>query len=966
MKNLKYFVTILLSVLLLVLACGCTRVAPLDTPKGFNFDERLNLYWTYVPGARSYIVDIKGDNGYRQEMTPHVTHVSLEYLTEGDYEIKVKAIGGSNNEASSAWSKVIDFRREKESGVLFTAINGSTEYAVSAIGSATGKVIIEDVYRGKPVTEIAEDAFRGKGNSRLESVTVGANVRTIGSNAFYNCTNLQEVVFPESLTSIGTNLFQGCSNLKSVTFPAGVTSIPSYTFAYCRALEEFTIGETVTSIGESAFYNCSALKSIVIPDSVTYIGPYAFDSNIALESVSFGSGISTISGYAFYNCTGLTELTFRKVESLSLSDRAFEGSSALETIELPEGLTSIGAYTFYRCSALEDIKIPDTVTSIGVFAFRDTALFYEQGELRDDGYVYTTAGHDGFIYADNWIVAATDEFKLNVTTLDSNSMRAGVVGIADQTFVVNVVSDTGSIQTVGAPKLTEVNLASSVKYIGVYAFYKCQLLNKFTTATGSQLIAIADRAFQECPLLNTVSFKNSSNLRDIGSYAFYECIALVDNGTNLVPNSVERIGTYAFYNTALWDGAALEGGIVYAGNWVVGYNNLEDTAVKLSDSLVGIADFAFYQNTEIQTLEGLSKAKFIGRGAFFGCSSLNQISLNASLIEIADNTFSGCSSLFIVSFPYRLKRIGLRAFYECTLLDAIDLSETAVTEIGAAAFYGCYNVKSIKLGEQLEYIGDTAFYGIRQVEELTIPNKVKEIGMHAFANCEALETIHFGSGLEIIGAGAFQNSQVLQSITMGDGLKSIGSYAFYMCPALTNVDLGNGIEEIGNYVFAATSIKSISLPASLKIIGDYAFKNCKQLTSVIMHGLPEYIGVHAFYGNNALTIYALGEGAASDWNSRWNSSYRPIIWSCTLSEDGDYIASFTTSFETISNPFARGGFSAPTREGYDFVGWALTPGGDVKYGADDWRNAPFGTTLYSVWTEHVDAPMEDLEETDPA
>lgn len=966
MKKLRYFSAILLATALLLFAAACTRTAPLATPKGLNFDDSLNLYWTYVPGARSYTVSISGDNGFEDELTSHVTHVSLEYLSEGDYDIKIMAVGGANNEAVSAWSEPVEFRRIKDSGLVFESVNGNTEYAVSKVGSASGDVTIENEFRGKPVTAIAEDAFRGKGSSRITSVTIGENVKTIGNNAFYNCTNLTSIVIPDTVTSIGTNLFQGCSRLSEAVLPASIGEIPAYTFAYCRALESFTIGSEVLAIGESAFYNCSKLKSVEIPDSVVSIGQHAFDSDMEITSLSFGSGISYIGDYAFYNCNLIAEISFRGTEGFTLGEHVFESCSSLEEIELPEGLENVGAYDFYRCTALSEVSIPESVISVGAFAFRDTAIFNAQGELQSDGYIYTKEGCDGFIYVDDWIVAATDEYKLSVEEIrPADVTRKNAVGIADQTFVTSYIGNSGNVVTGGPPNLRSVTLPAGIRYLGVYAFYKCAALGTFLTEAGSELLSIGDRAFQGCDILRSVRLPEG--LREIGSYAFYNCAAVNDSavsGSNiLAPSTVERIGTYAFFGTALWNNAPQADGIVYAGDWVVGFNELVDTSIKFKDGIVGVADFAFYQNAELQSITGLSSVRKIGRGAFFGCTALNLISLNPNLTEIADNTFSGCSSLFIANLPYNLKRIGNRAFFGCTLLDSIDLSVTDVVEIGTSAFSGCTNVKTIELGEKLERIGANAFYGLNRVTELVIPDSITEIGSNAFTNCSELVSVSFGSSLERIGAGAFHGCTALASVSLPDNIKSIGSYAFYKCSALSEVDLGSGLEEIGEYAFALTGLKSLVLPASVKTIGNYAFKNCKELTSVLLLGTPDRIGMHAFYSGATLTFFSAGAGKGNGWNARWNSSFRPVVWNCTLSEDGGYVESFTVSFEDIDNPFARGGFSAPARKGYDFVGWALSPGGEAVYGADDWRNAEFGTTLYSVWREStgVEEPAEPTE-----
>ena len=65
------------------------------------------------------------------------------------------------------------------------------------------------------VTGIAANAL--KGNKKMTSVTIGSNVKTIGSGAFMNCRKLTRVtVTAKGLTSIGKNAFKGDRKLKTV------------------------------------------------------------------------------------------------------------------------------------------------------------------------------------------------------------------------------------------------------------------------------------------------------------------------------------------------------------------------------------------------------------------------------------------------------------------------------------------------------------------------------------------------------------------------------------------------------------------------------------------------------------------------------------------------------------------------------------------------------------------------------
>ncbi|MBE5923772.1 MAG: leucine-rich repeat domain-containing protein [Lachnospiraceae bacterium] len=65
------------------------------------------------------------------------------------------------------------------------------------------------------VTSIEDNAF--KGNTKLTSVTISANVEEIGNNAFSGCSSLKSVTLPAKVSKIGNNAFKGCKKLKTLT-----------------------------------------------------------------------------------------------------------------------------------------------------------------------------------------------------------------------------------------------------------------------------------------------------------------------------------------------------------------------------------------------------------------------------------------------------------------------------------------------------------------------------------------------------------------------------------------------------------------------------------------------------------------------------------------------------------------------------------------------------------------------------
>ena len=138
-------------------------------------------------------------------------------------------------------------------------------------------------------------------NARITSIDLPDSLLVIGREAFWCCTKLEYIEFPENLTEIGFYAFNraglkeiifsenityisrgafGKCPLKKIVMPESVASIVDETFWDCAELEIVVIGGKVEEIGSVAFANCTSLETVVIPDSVTSISEDAFmDSN---------------------------------------------------------------------------------------------------------------------------------------------------------------------------------------------------------------------------------------------------------------------------------------------------------------------------------------------------------------------------------------------------------------------------------------------------------------------------------------------------------------------------------------------------------------------------------------------------------------------------------------------------------------------------------------------------------------
>ena len=83
---------------------------------------------------------------------------------------------------------------------------------------------------------------------------------------------------------------------------------------------------------------------------------------------------------------------------------------------------------------------------------------------------------------------------------------------------------------------------------------------------------------------------------------------------------------------------------------------------------------------------------------------------------------------------YRVTRINNKAFYGCSDLTSVIIGNN-VTSIGDYAFYNCSGLASVIIGNSVTSIGSSAFNGCSGLTSVTIPNSVTSIGNGAFYKC---------------------------------------------------------------------------------------------------------------------------------------------------------------------------------------------------------------------------------------
>lgn len=200
----------------------------------------------------------------------------------------------------------------------------------------------------------------------LKKVTLKNGVRSIGEDAFRDCSSLEGVIFENTvLEKISDGAFWGCSALSSIALPDSVTEIERNAF-FETGLRNIQLPEKLTLIGGGAFCNCKNLKQVQLPPQLKELGEGAFFNCENLAQIQLPSQLNKLGTDAFRDCTSLDKIDIpaglKQIESATFCN------TGLTSVTLHEGLTKIEDWAFHDCLKLKKIRIPKSVTDIGELA----------------------------------------------------------------------------------------------------------------------------------------------------------------------------------------------------------------------------------------------------------------------------------------------------------------------------------------------------------------------------------------------------------------------------------------------------------------------------------------------------------------------------------------------------------------------------------------------------------------------
>lgn len=208
-----------------------------------------------------------------------------------------------------------DNARWKLKDGTFTVYGDGEMFTTSSLKTWDGvKSEIKKVVISEGITSITPTAFMSCTN--LTSVSIADTVETIRASAFNGCSQLKQKIECKA-TKILSNAFTE-SGITGITFDPRTTTLNNFVLSECTNITQVVIPDSVTAIG-IGFATNSGLTSITIPDSVKKLGMNAFGSCSNLKTAVIGQGVTEI-GPSCFGWGGLTSATFKNKSGWYVAD----------------------------------------------------------------------------------------------------------------------------------------------------------------------------------------------------------------------------------------------------------------------------------------------------------------------------------------------------------------------------------------------------------------------------------------------------------------------------------------------------------------------------------------------------------------------------------------------------------------------------------------------------------------------
>jgi hypothetical protein len=409
---------------------------------------------------------------------------------------------------------------------------------------------------------------------------------------------------------------------------------------------------------------------------------------------------------------------------------------------------------------------------------------------------------------------------------------------ADFTCTTNdgAITITGYIGPGGAATIPSSIYDIPVTSIGSHAFYGFSSLTN--VAIPDSVTSIADYAFCYCTRLSSVAIP--AGVTNIGAAAFADCISLA---TVAIPADVSSVGPYAFDNCLGLTAITVDPqNSFYSSTNGVLFDQSQATLVEcpcgmagsytIPNSVTKVGPWAFDGCTYLTDVTIPNGVASIGDWAFSDCWSLLAINVgpsNASYSSINGVLFNQNQTTLIraplgntgsYSIPGTVTSIANYAFEGCSLSSVI--IPNSVTNIGNGAFDACKRLTDITIPKSVTSMGDSPFEACLELTGITV-----EAGNPVYSSVNG---VLFGQDLTVL--IEYPNS-LGGSYMIPDGVTSIAEVAFEYCAGLTNVTVPGSVINVGSYAFyGCPGLTSASFEGNAPAADSSVFGGDNQLTAV--------------------------------------------------------------------------------------------------------------------------------------
>ena len=301
-----------------------------------------------------------------------------------------------------------------------------------------------------------------------------------------------------------------------------------------------------------------------------------------------------------------------------------------------------------------------------------------------------------------------------------------------------------------------------------------------------------------------------------GPNRYFDDVRFVDIGEKacILPKIIKK-GSEGNFKYAIHENGKVQI-LKYIGN---------ESHVIIPDNLLGypvsyIGNLAFAENNPIEYDD---KAKCM----------LKSVVIPDTVVSIADEAFYGCRGLESIKLSNRLKCIGSLAFASCENISVLKLPRE-LEAIGYCTFKNI-GIKQLVIPPTIRYIGSGAFSDCFKLKELKFEGGSIYID-GGIINNSALESICIPANLNIQGDGGMFCSENLIDVEYAETMNEatiVYAEMYRSCSKLQEVKLPNNITKIEEYAFqGCTSIKEIHIPKSVKQIDTWAFTQCYSLRNI--------------------------------------------------------------------------------------------------------------------------------------